>query len=312
MFAVANQWVQAMKFDTIKVMLGLNINALIEAGKAKLVASDLRFGEGPAYLNETDSWIFSDIPNDRVLHFSERTGLSVAASPSQFANGHCPMPGGGFLNCEHLSRSVTRTYLDGSTVTICDSFEGKRLNSPNDVIVARDGAIWFSDPTYGILSDLEGRRADPEQDRNRVYRVAPDGTTTAEIETLGMPNGLAFSPDESLLYVVDSAADSGPDIPFNKDAGRDVLAFPIGSNGRVAGPGQPIFRAKVGIPDGLRVDGDGRLWVATGEGVTCLDPDGTVRGVIYTPHVASNLAFGGAQSDRMLITTEKCAYLLFC
>ncbi|MGM4915019.1 SMP-30/gluconolactonase/LRE family protein [Rhizobium sp. 768_B6_N1_8] len=291
------------------LLLGKDIEMLVEAGQVKAVARNLGFGEGPAYLRETDSWIFSDIPNDRLLEYSDKQGTRVAQHPANYPNGHFPMPGGGFLSCEHLSRSVTRTDLHGRTTLICSHFEGRRLNSPNDVVVAPDGSIWFSDPTYGILSDLEGRKAPPEQEKNRVYRVGSDGRVTAEVDSLSMPNGLAFAPNGQSIYLVDSAADMGPDIGFDPSRPRDVLVFDISSHGHVTGEGRLFYSAREGIADGLRVHPDGFVWIGTGEGVVCVAVDGSVAGVLSTPTPTSNLAFGGISGERLFVTTAAAAYV---
>ncbi len=292
-------------------LLGNSLADLRIAGVATCVASNLRWGEGPVFVPELSAWLFSDIPNNRILSYAHERGASVYREPSNFANGHYPLKKGGFVSCEHLSRAVTMTDPTGNVSTICDQFENKKLNSPNDVVEAQDGSIWFTDPTYGIISDLEGKRADPEQLRNRVYRFDRlTGVLSSEIEALTMPNGLCFSSDGRRLYVADSGAEMGPDLGFNAGGPRDVFEFAIGSNGRVTDSIQHFCHVEHGVPDGMRCDANSRLWVATAGGVECYEPDGTLRGVISSHEVASNLAFGGDTGEEVMITTEKEAWLI--
>ncbi|MBD9628208.1 SMP-30/gluconolactonase/LRE family protein [Ensifer sp. ENS06] len=292
-------------------LLGLSLDQLQASGIAQRVASGLRWGEGPAYVSELRLWLFSDIPNDRTMSYSKAAGTRVFRSPCNYANGHYPLKCGGFLSCEHLSRSVTRTDPAGEVSVVCDQYHGKRLNSPNDVVEALDGSIWFSDPTYGILSDLEGRRAEPEQSRNRVYRYDQrNGVLTAEVDTLSMPNGLCFSPNGTRLFVADSGAEMGTERGFDPNGPRDVFEFAVGADGHVFGKQRLFCHIEHGVPDGLRCDPEGRLWVATGRGVECYSDRGNLLGLIHSKAIASNLAFGGAGNDELLVTTESEAWLI--
>lgn len=295
----------------LSALVGSSLSELAREGRAVKVANDLRWGEGPAYIKHLDQWVFSDIPNDRVLSYSEDRGLAVHRAPANFANGHYPAIDGSLLVCEHLTRSVVRIDTDGLRTVLCSRFEARRLNSPNDLVEAADGAIWFSDPTYGILTDLEGKRADAEQAMNRVYRFDPvTGELSAEVEDLSMPNGLCFSPDGQTLYVADSGAEMGPEIGFDPDGPRDVFRFDVGRNGRLVGAKVHFCRIEHGVPDGMRCSPDGHLWVATGAGIECFAAGGDFLGRIATGGTASNLAFGGRNGDKAMVTTEKAAWLI--
>ena len=294
---------------TLAACLGRSLDDLVAEGRAVVVAESLGFGEGPAWLADLGAWILSDVPGNRTWLWDERRGLRPFQAPSGFANGHANSRSGGFLACEHLARAVVRFDAEGRRTVVCDRFDGRRLNSPNDVIEAPDGSAWFTDPTYGILSDAEGRRAPSEQASCRVYRVDPSGAVTAEVEGLAMPNGLCLSPDARRLFVADSGADMGAERPFDPEGPRDVWTFQL-DGGRVAGPGRCVHRVAVGIPDGMRCDGTGRLWVATGDGIDCLRVDGAVLGRVATAETVSNLCGGGRQGREVLITQASRAVLL--
>lgn len=292
-------------------LLGRDLRDLERAGIARLLAEGLRWGEGPAWHAPSCRWIFSDIPNDRMFAWSESQGITLFRHPSRFANGNTLAPDGSLLTCEHGTRRISRTAPDGTYSIVCDSHDGKKLNSPNDLVVHKDGSIWFSDPTYGIISDVEGHRADSEQVANGVYRIAAgSGEVSAEIMDLKMPNGLCFSPDGRMLYIADSGADMGPEIDFDEDGPRDIFAFAIGADGRIAGPGRLLARASKGVPDGMRCDDLGHLWVATGAGAECFTPDGERIGAISTPETLANLAFGGSDGNEMLFTLASRVYLI--
>ncbi|QYZ71960.1 SMP-30/gluconolactonase/LRE family protein [Neotabrizicola shimadae] len=269
--------------------------------------SGCRWAEGPVWFGDLGCLLWSDIPNQRILRWSSDAmgggAVTVFRQPSNFANGHTRDRLGRLVTCEHGGRRVTRTEVDGSITVLAESYQGKRLNSPNDVIVASDGGVWFSDPTYGILSDYEGYQAEPEQPVRGVYRLAPDGQLARVAEDFLQPNGLAFSPDERTLYIADSGASHVPDAP------RHILACDQ-RDGRLSG--RRVFATiDEGIPDGMRVDSQGNLWSSAGDGVHCFAPDGTRLGKILVPQAVANLAFGGPRRNRLFITASASLYAIY-
>lgn len=263
----------------------------------KKLAEGFDWAEGPVWFGDQQCLLFSDIPNDRILRWSE-AGLTTFRAPANFANGHTRDRQGRLVSCEHSTRRVTRTEWDGLITVIADSYRSKRLNSPNDVVVSRDGAIWFTDPHYGIVSDYEGFKAEAELPCS-VYRVDPDGTIEAVITDMACPNGLAFSPDESRLYVADTGR------AFHSDP-QHILSFDMGT-GRPA-KGSLFHRIAPGCADGIRVDDEGNIWSSAGDGVHCIAPDGHLMGKVLVPEVVSNLCFGGRAKSRLFITATTGLY----
>lgn len=264
-----------------------------------------KWTEGPLVLPWDGSLLFSDIPNNRIMRWAD--GKAEAwKQPSNFANGRTLDRDGNILTCEHGGRRVTRTRRDGTYETVVDSHQGRRLNSPNDVVVRQsDGSIWFTDPPYGIESDYEGYKADSEQDGNNVYCHDPaTGTTTIVADDFDRPNGLAFSPDGKRLYIADSGASLGaghPD-PFVADRPRHIRVFEVAANGKLSGGG--VFaEIDAGVPDGLRVDENGRVWTSAWDGVRCHDPDGTLLLKIPVPEITSNLTIDARGPSRWLYIT---------
>jgi gluconolactonase len=270
---------------------------ILHNAPVKRLATGFDWAEGPVWFGDMGCLLFSDIPNNRILRWTEE-GLTTFRAPSNFANGHTRDRQGRLISCEHGTRRVTRTEWDGSITVIADSYRGKPLNSPNDVIVARDGAIWFTDPHYGIISDYEGFKAQAELPCS-VYRVAPDGRIEAMITGMACPNGLAFSPDESLLYVADTGR------AFTADP-QHILTFDM-AEGRPRNE-RLFHKIDPGCADGLRVDSDGYLWSSAGDGVHCLHPDGHLMGKILVPETVSNLCFGGRAKHRLFITATTGLY----
>jgi gluconolactonase len=267
--------------------------------------SGCRWAEGPAYFADLRCLIFSDIPNRRMLRYDEASGLtSLFRAETGNANGNTRDRKGRLITCEQGARRVIRTEPDGTRTLLADTYHGKRLNSPNDVVVMSDSTVWFTDPTYGIISDFVGCKAVREIDTNNVYRVDPvSGTIDVVIDDFVMPNGLAFSPDERTLYIVDSVY-----LP-DRSAPRHIRAFDV-DRGRLRN-GRVLAEFEPGIADGVRVDTGGRLWVGVGDGVHVVSPDGVLLGKIHVPEAAANLAFGGPRRDRLYITATTSLYAIF-
>ncbi len=264
-----------------------------------------RWTEGPVWFADGGYLVFSDIPNNRLLRLVPEVGISVFRAPSNFANGNTRDRQGRMVTCEHGGRRVSRTEPDGSITVIADTHDGKRLNSPNDVVVKSDGTIWFTDPDYGIMSDYEGYRADREQAGCYVYRADPaTGSLTVVVDDFARPNGLAFSPDESILYVADSGKSHDPDGPHH------IRAFKVGDDGRLSG-GNVFCETVTGLPDGFRLDDAGNVWTSAGDGIDCYAPEGDRLGRIKFPQMVSNLTFGGPRRNRLFVTCTHELYSVF-
>ncbi|MBX3072203.1 MAG: SMP-30/gluconolactonase/LRE family protein [Thermomicrobiales bacterium] len=262
-----------------------------------------RWAEGPAWFAAGRYLVWSDIPNDRMMRWDETSGVtSVFRYPAGYTNGHTVDREGRLVSCEHGGRRVTRTEHDGSITVIADNYQGKRLNSPNDVVVKSDGSIWFTDPAYGIDSDYEGHKGENEIGGCYVFRVDPDsGEIEAVITDLVRPNGLAFSPDESLLYVVDT----GEQRP------KPMYVYDVDNEGGLSN--QRLFaKCTAGVFDGFRCDTEGRIWTSAGDGVHCYHPDGTLLGKVLVPEVVANVEWGGAKRNRLFMcgTTSLYSVLL--
>jgi gluconolactonase len=273
-----------------------------DTANVERLAGGCRWCEGPAYFPAGRYLVWSDIPNDRLLRWDECTGeVGVFRAPARYANGNTVDRQGRLVTCEHGGRQVTRTEHDGSLTVVADRFEGKRLNSPNDVVVRSDGSIWFSDPSYGIDSDYEGHRAESEIGACHVYRVDADGGPPQIIaDDFVRPNGLAFSLDERTLYVSDTGVTPG-----------HMRAFAVGDGGELSG-GDVFAVCTAGGFDGFRLDEMGRIWTSAGDGVHCYEPDGTLIGKILVPETVANVVFGGSKRNRLFIcaTTSLYAVLL--
>ncbi len=293
------------------------------------VASGMRWAEGPVYFPEDGYLLVSDIPNNRIMKFDERDGsFTVFRQPANYANGNARDRQGRLITCEHsVTRRVVRTERDGTLTVLADSFEGKRLNAPNDVVVKSDDTIWFTDPTFGINGEWEGSRARPEQATTNVYRIGTDGRITAVITDILNPNGLAFSPDERKLYVVE----------WRGTPNRSIWSFDVNADGTVSNKTKLIDAADQGALDGFRVDRDGNLWCGWGsngaleaeprevngrrvyhlrgrsedlDGVMVFNPEGKPIGFIRLPERCANLCFGGPKNNRLYMASSHSLYAL--
>ena len=257
-----------------------------------------RWTEGPAYFPAGRYLVFSDIPNDRMLRFDELTAaVGVYRAPAGYSNGNTVDRLGRLVSCEHGHRRVTRTEHDGTVTVLTDRYEGKRLNSPNDLVERSDRSIWFTDPSYGIDSDYEGHKAVSEIGACNVYRVDPlSGETTVVADDFIRPNGLAFSADERHLYIVDTRE-------------KHIRRFDVEGEDRLAG-GDVFATCDAGSFDGIRLDDAGRIWAAAHDGLHCFDPDGTLLGKLHVPEIVSNLTFGGPKRNDLFITATSSVYSL--
>ncbi len=271
------------------------------------LATGMRWSEGPVYFGDARCLLWSDIPNNRIMRWDEETGaVSVFRKPSNFANGNTRDRQGRLVTCEHDARRVTRTEYDGAIAVVCDNFAGKKLNSPNDLVVKSDGSIWFTDPKFGILGYYEGRVAQAENEMN-VYRVdGGTGTATIVADGINAPNGLAFSPDEKKLYVVESRSEP-----------RRILSYDVTGNGNKLANGKILIDAGPGgTPDGFRCDIDGNLWCGWGmtpalDGVRIFSPQGEPLGHIALPERCANVCFGGRHRNRLFMAASHSLYSLY-
>ena len=266
----------------------------------KKLATGFDWAEGPAWFGDAGCLLFSDIPNNKILRWTPGTAISIYREPSNFSNGHSRDREGRLVSCEHGLRRVTRTEHDGRITVIADGFDGKQLNSPNDVVVKSDGSIWFTDPHYGILTDYEGHKSAQEL-TCQVYRVDPSGAMTVVADDFNCPNGLAFSPDEARLYIADTGR------MFHNDP-QHIRVFDVADN-RLSG-GAVFHTVSPGCADGIRTDTDGNLWSSAADGVHCIAPDGHLMGKILVPEVVSNICFGGRSKHQLFITATTSLYAI--
>ena len=266
-----------------------------------------RWAEGPVYVPSAKSVLWSDIPNDRLMRLDETDGsVSVFESPCGYHNGHAIDAAGRVVACEHGGRRISRLEADGRWTMLADRFDGKRLNSPNDVVVKSDGSIWFTDPTYGIDSHYEGHAAKSEIGASYVFRIdGASGVLSAVVSDRVRPNGLAFSPDETVLYVADTGATHVPGLP------RAIHAYDITPDGCGVGAARTFAMCEAGFFDGFRVDRDGNLWTSSADSVRVHTQDGTLIGRIKIPEIVSNLCFGGPKRNRLYITAQTSLYAIY-
>ena len=270
---------------------------LPEGAKLNRHCTGMEWSEGPVYISDDDYVLWSDIPNDRIMRWSDADGCSVFRQPANYTNGHYRDREGRLVSCQHGSRSISRTEHDGTIVTLVDNYEGKRFNSPNDLVVKSDGTIWFTDPPYGILSDREGHKSESELDACYVFRFDPESN---DLEIVGddfdRPNGICFSPDESVLYVADSGEP------------RHVRAFDV-IDGRRLVNSRVFAVVRPGLADGFRVDVDGNLFTSAWDGIQVYSPEAELLGKILVPEQrTANCTFGGPDKSRLFIAADKSLY----
>ncbi|MCY0386795.1 SMP-30/gluconolactonase/LRE family protein [Robbsia sp. Bb-Pol-6] len=269
------------------------------------LADGFRWLEGPVWFGDADCLLFSDLPNDRVLRWTESGGVSVYRQPSGFANGHTRDRQGRLISCSHQHRCITRTEWDGSVTVLGERYAGQRLNSPNDVVVKRDGTIWFTDPPYGIQTDYEGGKQIAERPAC-VYRLNPaTGELRVVSEAFEGPNGLCFSPDERRLYVSESGAQ------FAEQPVQHISVMTMSDDGEHCGAPVLFHKIAPGFADGFRCDEAGRIWSSAADGVHCIAPDGALLGKIKVPFTVSNLAFGGRNRSRLFICASHTLYAIY-
>jgi gluconolactonase len=271
----------------------------------ELLADGFRWLEGPVWFGDHHCLLFNDIPSNRTLRWSEQHGISTFLEPSDFANGQTRDLQGRLIQCHHRSRCLTRHEHDGRITTLVREAGGQRLNAPNDVVVRSDGSIWFSDPLYGLCNDYEGGRQASEQPP-ALYRLDPDdGQVTAAASDFDGPNGLAFSPDEQLLYVAESGA------PGVARPRQYIRRFRVNGDGRSLSGGEIFHAITSGWADGFRVDEHGNLWCGAADGVHVIAPDSTLLGKVLVPRQVSNLCFGDRFHSRLFLCASTALYALF-
>jgi gluconolactonase len=269
------------------------------------LAEGFRWLEGPVWFGDQRCLFFSDIPGNRTLRWSEQHGVTPFLEPSHFANGQTRDLQGRLIQCHHQSRCLTRLEHNGSTTTLVSEARGRRLNAPNDVVVKGDGSIWFSDPLYGLMNDYEGGRQSSEQPP-ALYRLDPaSGTAEAVASDFDGPNGLAFSPDEQLLYVAESGA------PGAAHPRQFIRRFRVSADGRSLSGGELFHAITPGWADGFRVDEHGNLWCGAADGVHVIAPDGTLLGKVLVPKRVSNVCFGDRYGSRLFFCASTALYGLF-
>ena len=277
---------------------------LVGSARLETVHTGMRWPEGPVYFADGDFYLWSDIPNNRIMRWVEGSGVSVYRAPSNHSNGNCRDLQGRLITCESGARRLTRTELNGSITVLADHYQGKRLNSPNDVVVRADGTLWFTDPDYGILSDYTGDKAKSEIGICHVFCYDPvQNLLTSATDQMKKPNGLAFSPDQTILYVADTSS-SHDQAGYHHIEAWDVDGKTL-KNRRVFAVINP------GVSDGFRVDIDGNVWTSAGDGVQVFAPDGELIGKIRLPEVCTNLVFGGPKRNRLFMTCAASVFTLY-
>lgn len=288
-----------IEIDDLRMLSVLSPESTLER-----LCGGAEWGEGPVWLDAQQCVLWSDIPNNRMLRWSAADGMTVFRSEAEFTNGHYLDLRGRLVSCSHGRRAIERTETDGTVTVLVDRYRGKRLNSPNDLVVKSDGTIWFSDPPYGIASDREGHAAPSEQEANHVFRFDPaSGRLDAVTAQVQEPNGLAFSPDERLLYVSDTSA------ALRTDGGGNhhIMVFDVVDGCRLEN-GRVFAVVEPGLPDGFRVDANGWIFTSSQDGIQVYHPDGTRLGKIHVPEKVANCTFGGPARNELYIAASSSLY----
>ena len=275
------------------------------SAELKRLYSGTTWAEGPAYVKAYGALVWSDVPNNRMYKWTPEDGGSVFREPSNYSNGNTVDNSGRLVTCQHLTHSVTRTEPDGTIVTVVDNYEGKRFNSPNDLVVKSDDTIWFTDPPYGILNSYEGAQRESEMGANYVYRFDPaTGDLSIVADDFDKPNGLAFSHDESVLYVADTGGTHTPNGPHH------IRAFDV-SGGSQLTNSRVFAEITPGFADGLRVDEAGNVFTSAFDGIQVYSPEAELLGKILVPERATaNCAFGGNDGSTLFITASTALYAI--
>jgi len=280
---------------------------VVQGAQLEMLCTGATWGEGPVWMHEDDAVLWSDIPNNRMLRWAETDGMRVWREGVEFTNGHTRDRNGDLLHCSHGLRAIVRTRAgkngvdpDTADEVVVDRFQGLRLNSPNDIVVRSDGTIWFTDPPYGILSDREGHKAPREQNANHVFCLDPvTGVLHAATSEVDEPNGLAFSPNEAVLYVSDTSA-------ALRSGNHHIVAFNV--NGHRLSGMRVVAEIEPGLPDGFRIDTQGWIYTSSEDAVQVLAPDGTLLGRIPVPEKVGNLTFGGPKRNQIFIVASTSLY----
>ena len=285
------------------------LKPVVQGASLEHLCTGAVWSEGPVWLHEDESVLWSDIPNNRMLRWSEADGMTVWREGVEFTNGHTRDARGDLLHCSHGLRGITRTPMREGRIfantpdkLVVDSYQGKRLNSPNDIVVKRDGTIWFTDPPYGILSDREGHKAASEQIANHVFCFDPATQSLSAVsDWVREPNGLAFSPDESLLYVSDTSA------ALSASGNHHIVAFDVLAGNRLAFP-RVFAVVSPGLPDGFRINSQGWVYTSSLDSIQIYHPDGVLLGKIQVPEKVGNLCFGGPTGNQLYIAASTSLY----
>ena len=308
LIAMSTEWTPSQRYpDPAVVSVTPEFDQYkLALAKVEKISTGYRWCEGPVWFGDQRVLIWSDVPGNVQYRWDEQSGsTSVYRQPSDNSNGNTRDRAGRLLTCEHLNRRVIRTEIDGSRTVIADNFNGKPLNSPNDIVCKSDGSVWFTDPVFGILGNYEGIVAEPELATN-VYRVSANGEMTLAAEGINQPNGLAFSPDEKILYIVESRGEP-----------RKILALDVVDDFKLTNQRVAVDAGPKGTPDGFRVDVDGNLWCGWGmgeaglDGVHIFNPKGTLIGRIDLPERCSNVCFGGLHRNRLFMAASTSVYALY-